>query len=211
MVGAVLAQNTAWSNVARAITQLKKNNMLDAQYIIAADHNVIAELIRPAGYFNIKTRRLKNFCDWYQSSGGMPALMKLETSELRVALLKVNGIGPETADDMLLYAFDRPVFVVDAYTHRVFSRLGVEQAEQDYETLRGFFEHELPEELIAELAVTTSSVQIRRASPRRLIKIYNEYHALIVRLGSLVCRPKPRCDECCLKQHCGYFKQVFKP
>ena len=127
MVGAVLTQNTAWTNVEKAIANLVKHDKLSAAGIVAARKDHLANWLRPSGYFNVKAERLKNFCRWYVEAGGFNALSKLDTDTLRDSLLSVNGVGPETADDILLYAFDRPVFVIDAYTRRLFSRLGLIQ------------------------------------------------------------------------------------
>ncbi|MEE9156776.1 MAG: endonuclease III domain-containing protein, partial [Gammaproteobacteria bacterium] len=180
MVGAVLTQNTAWSNVARAISNLKEDGRLAPEAIVGLSDAALAELIRPAGYFNVKARRLKNFCQWYLDQGGYDVLSSLETPNLRKQLLSVNGIGPETADDMLLYAINRPVFVVDAYTRRLFLRLGNVNGDEDYEELRKMFEKKIGPDV-----------------PK-----YNEYHALIVRHAKEICRTLPRCNDCCLARHC---------
>lgn len=180
MVGAVLTQNTAWTNVERAVANLRAARALSAQRLATMPLEDLAGLIRPAGYFNVKARRLHNFCTWYVQAGGLEALRSRSTGELRHALLGVNGVGPETADDILLYAFERPVFVIDAYTRRLFARLGAEQTEDGYETLRHWFESRLAPE----------------------VALYNEYHALIVRHAKDVCRPKPLCKECCLARLC---------
>jgi endonuclease-3 related protein len=182
MVGAVLTQNTAWSNVARAISNLKEDGRLAPEAIVGLSDVALAELIRPAGYFNVKARRLKNFCQWYLDQGGYDVLSSLETPNLRKRLLSVNGIGPETADDMLLYAINRPVFVVDAYTRRLFSRLGNVNGNEDYEELRRMFEKKIGPDV-----------------PK-----YNEYHALIVRHAKEICRTVPRCNDCCLAHHCRF-------
>ena len=182
MVGAVLTQNTAWSNVARAISNLKEDGRLAPEAIVGLSDAALAELIRPAGYFNVKARRLKNFCQWYLDQGGYDVLSSLETPNLRKRLLSVNGIGPETADDMLLYAINRPVFVVDAYTRRLFSRLGNVNGDEDYEELRKMFEKKIGPDV-----------------PK-----YNEYHALIVRHAKEICRTVPRCNDCCLAHHCRF-------
>lgn len=181
MVGAVLTQNTAWINVERAIANLKANDCLDAERIVATADERLATWLKPSGYFNIKARRLKNFCAWFISNGGMPALERRETSVLRRDLLSINGIGPETADDILLYAFDRPVFVIDAYTRRLFARLGHISGAEGYEALRSTFE----ETLGADASV------------------FNEYHALIVAHAKHHCRKRPRCDGCILRASCA--------
>lgn len=183
MLGAILTQNTAWINVERAIHNLKDNNCLDAQCIIELPHDALAQLIRPSGYFNIKAKRLKSFCDWYVSSGGYEKLKHLKTAALRKRLLAVNGIGPETADDILLYAFNRQVFVVDAYTHRIFQRLGVLEGGESYAAVQQLFGSKLQQEPL---------------------KVFNEYHALIVQHAKQACRKKPLCNECCLSRLCEF-------
>jgi len=185
MVGAVLTQNTAWVNVEKAINNLKCADLLSAEKIISTPHNRLAKLLRPSGYFNIKARRLRNFCDWYVRQGGWPTLSRWPTLKLRNGLLSVNGIGPETADDIVLYAFNRPVFVIDAYTRRLFTRLGVVSGDEDYETLRTLFEDKL------------------KALPaNKRTRMFNEYHALIVRHAKEVCRKRPLCEACCLAASC---------
>jgi endonuclease-3 related protein len=180
MVGAVLTQNTAWRNVEKAIIALQEADALDPRTILALPSTVLAGLLRPSGYFNVKARRLKALCRWLLDAGGLVALAEQETGGLRAELLAVNGVGPETADDILLYALDRRVFVIDAYTRRIFSRMGIIAGDEKYEFLRDMFESDLPggaEE-------------------------FNEYHALIVRHAVYVCRPTPRCENCCLRAQC---------
>jgi endonuclease III related protein len=181
MVGAVLTQNTAWVNVERAIANLKERGSLDASALAAMPHAELAELLRPAGYFNVKARRLRSLCEWFLASGGLAALARCPTERLRAELLAVHGIGPETADDILLYAFERPVFVIDAYTRRLLARLGLIEGVEDYEALRLAFEAALGPD----------------------VALYNEYHALIVQHAKNVCRPRPRCAECCLAGRCA--------
>lgn len=186
MVGAVLTQNTAWTNVERAITNLKAEKLLNAKKILNAEHGHLAELLRPSGYFNIKAKRLQNFSRWYVGQGEYKNLSQWCTENLRAALLAINGIGPETADDILLYAFDRPVFVIDAYTRRLFSRLGLVSGNEDYETLRARFE-----------------AQLSHYRPQQRIRMFNEYHALIVNHVKDVCKKnRPACDTCCLSVSC---------
>jgi len=180
MVGAVLTQNTAWINVEKAIANLVRHGKLSATSIVAARHDHLANWLRPSGYFNIKATRLKNFCHWYVDAGGLAALSQLDTDVLRGALLSVNGVGPETADDMLLYAFDRPVFVIDAYTRRLFSRLGFIAGDEAYDDIRLALEDKLGPE----------------------VELYNEFHALIVIHAKTVCRGRPRCGDCLLRQVC---------
>ncbi|MFQ6022212.1 MAG: endonuclease III domain-containing protein [Acidiferrobacterales bacterium] len=180
MVGAVLTQNTAWTNVEKAISNLKQAEALSPETIVRIHPKRLASLIRPSGYYNIKSRRLRALCRWVVAEGGVRKLARMPTDVLRPALLAVHGIGAETADDILLYAFHRPVFVIDAYTRRIFARLGMVNGTEDYETLRGNFEHALGQD----------------------IPLYNEYHALIVRHGKDTCRKKPLCDVCCLARVC---------
>lgn len=182
MVGAILTQNTAWANVEKAINNLKREKCLDAGKITALSHDQLAELVRPSGYFNIKAKRLRAFCEWLTEQGGEASIEQYETEPLRHALLAVHGIGPETADDIVLYAFNRPVFVIDAYTRRIFSRLGMIDGDEGYETLRRMFQSRLKGDA----------------------DLYNEYHALIVMHGKDICRVKPRCEQCGLSDHCLY-------
>lgn len=184
MVGAVLTQNTAWSNVEKAIACLKAAGALSPETIVAAEHERLAGWIRPSGYFNVKAQRLKNYCTWYLEQGGFDALQRWPTVGLRRAVLGVNGIGPETADDIVLYGFGRPVFVIDTYTRRLFTRLGLIRGDEDYETLRARFE--------AELAETADPVAV-----------FNEYHALIVAHAKDFCRKTQRCEGCCLADRCA--------
>ncbi len=180
MVGAILTQNTAWSNVEKAINNLKAADKLSPQRITRCRMATLAKLLRPSGYFNVKAARLREFCHWYLRQGGFEALQRMPTDELRSTLLGIKGIGPETADDMLLYAFDRAVFVVDAYTRRLFSRLGVLRGGEHYETIRLSVEHAMKAEAI----------------------LYNEYHALVVVHAKNVCKVKPCCDDCYLRNKC---------
>jgi endonuclease-3 related protein len=182
MIGAILTQNTNWSNVERALDNLKARSDLDARKILEHEHEVLAEYLKPSGYFNVKAVRLTTFCAWYIEQGGLDALKVRPTDQLRSELLAIKGIGPETADDILLYAFERPVFVIDAYTRRIFSRLGLVSEAQSYEQLRALFEEALGPD----------------------VDLYNEYHALIVRHGKMHCRPAPKCSACPLKRHCRY-------
>lgn len=180
MVGAILTQNTAWSNVERAIANLKSQSSLSPQAILKMPFPDLAEQLKPSGYFNIKAQRLRNFCQWYVDEGEYRRLSHIATDELRRQLLSVNGVGPETADDMLLYAFERPVFVIDAYTRRIFSRLALVDHEAGYESLRHRFENNLKTDVV----------------------VFNEYHALIVRHAKDACKKRPDCDSCCLARLC---------
>ncbi|HHH39839.1 MAG TPA: endonuclease [Sedimenticola sp.] len=182
MVGAVLTQNTAWVNVERAIGNLRQAGVLSLGGILALPRPRLAALIRPAGYYNVKAARLGNLCRFIDQQGGEAALEAMPTERLRPALLAVNGVGPETADDILLYAFERPVFVIDSYTRRIFSRLGMIAGDEPYEVLRLGFQ--------AALGPETA--------------LYNEYHGLIVSHAKRACAKRPACGDCCLGGDCGY-------
>jgi endonuclease-3 related protein len=181
ITGAILTQNTSWSNVEKAIANLKAAGCLSPEALHRIDVAKLAELIRPAGYFNVKAKRLKNFIDWlFDGYGGELANLKsVGTDRLREELLEVKGIGRETADSILLYALERPVFVVDAYTARITLRHRLIEPGADYEQLRQLFESNLLED----------------------IRLFNEYHALLVRTGKEFCRPKARCSGCPLEKH----------
>jgi endonuclease-3 related protein len=181
MVGAILTQNTAWSNVERAINRLKTEKALSAPFLHQVDVGLLSEWIRPAGYYRVKAGRLKAFFNFFVNEyGGRVSKMQnrpLET--LRQELLAVKGIGPETADSILLYALGMPTFVVDAYTFRIFSRHRMIDEEMGYEDLRAFFMDQLPADT----------------------RLFNEYHALLVRLGKHYCKKNnPVCIECPLRE-----------
>lgn len=186
MVGAVLTQNTAWTNVEKAIANLKRACVLSPRAIVESHPRRLASLIRPSGYYNVKAKRLRALCRWILARGGVRRLAALATDELRAELLAVHGVGPETADDILLYAFERPVFVIDAYTRRVFARLGMITGREPYESLRATFEASLGED----------------------VALYNEYHALIVRHGKDTCRKRPCCEICGLVLDCPSAQRV---
>ncbi|MEJ2576706.1 MAG: endonuclease [Gammaproteobacteria bacterium] len=180
MVGAVLTQNTAWRNVERAIGNLRAADRLNPADIVSSSHEQLARWLRPSGYYNVKARRLRAFCEALLAAGGEQALEAMPTAELRRFLLGIHGVGPETADDILLYAYGRPVFVVDAYTRRLFSRLGMTRGDEAYDRLRLGVEREL--------------------GPNA--GVFNELHALIVRHAKEVCAPRPRCAACRLRPMC---------
>ena len=179
MVGAVLAQNTSWKNVRRAIENLKDAELLEPRALYDLDAEELAELIRPAGYFTRKAQRLRNLLKLVveRYGGRLDRMFATDPSTLREELLSVNGVGPETADSILLYAAGKPTFVVDTYTHRVLSRHGLVEAEIGYEGLKEFCEDHVPED----------------------VAHYNEYHALLVRVGHEFCKPRPKCEACPLK------------
>jgi len=176
MIGALLTQNTAWRNVEKAIANLKAADCLTPHKLHNLDHSQLANLIRPAGYFNIKAKRLKSFLNWLfdRHEGRLADLEAINTWQLREELLGVKGIGPETADSILLYAFDRPVFVVDTYTARVAVRHHLIEPEAGYAQLQDLFQSNLQQDT----------------------QLFNEYHALLVQIGKNFCKPKPKCPTC---------------
>lgn len=178
MVGAVLTQNTNWTNVSRAISNLRQDNLLSVAALAELPLEVLAERIRPSGYYNLKAQRLKNLLALIREespSGEVERFLDQETGVLREKLLSVKGIGPETADSILLYAAGKAVFVVDAYTYRILVRHGLVAEETDYEEMQDLFMDNLP----ADAAM------------------FNEYHALLVKTGKEYCRKtRPRCQDC---------------
>jgi endonuclease III related protein len=177
VVGAVLVQNTAWRNVERAIDNLRDANLMEPRRLYAVPAAELAELIRPAGYYQVKARRLRNLLKLIvdQYDGSLHAMFRTDLATLREELLRVSGIGPETADAILLYAGQLPTFVVDSYTHRILARHGWISYEDGYNDIKEYFESGLP----ADAA------------------LYNEYHALLVRLGKEYCRKAaPKCETC---------------
>jgi endonuclease-3 related protein len=176
-VGAVLTQNTNWKNVEKAISHLRSAAVLTPSSMASLPRPRLASLIRSSGCYNIKARRLQSFLRYLRERHGlrMKSLLDTPTDRLRQELLEVRGIGPETADSILLYAAGRPVFVVDAYTRRVLSRHGYVDEEVSYGGLQEFIQSRLPVDA----------------------GLFNEFHALIVRLGKEFCRPRrPNCMEC---------------
>ncbi len=176
-VGAILTQNTSWTNVAKAIANLKAAGCLDPHKLHELDSEQLEMLIRPAGYFRVKAKRLRNFIDWLCENydGDLRNLESVKTSRLREELLAISGIGPETADSILLYALNRPVFVVDTYTARVMVRHGLIAPE-------GLDYHQLQDLFMSNLEPDAA--------------LYNEFHALLVMAGKDYCKPTPRCGAC---------------
>ncbi len=179
IIGAILTQNTNWKNVEKAIANLRSAGLIDWRALLDVPVKELAEQIRPAGYYNVKARRLKHFVEWlWQRHGGRLDALKRQTwPSLREELLDIHGIGPETADSILLYALDQPTFVVDAYTRRLAGRHGLTPADASYDTLKALFEENLPRD-------------------RRL---FNEYHALIVAVAKRHCRSRASCAGCPLE------------
>jgi endonuclease-3 related protein len=177
MVGAILTQNTNWQNVEKAIANLKEADLLSLPAMAALEKEELAEYIRPAGYYNIKAGRLQNLFSMIaeQWDNDLEYLLQQPTSVLREQLLSVKGIGPETADSMVLYAAGQPIFVVDAYTHRILSRHEVIPEDADYFQIQEIFMDSLEEDAA----------------------LFNEYHALLVMLGKDFCKKsKPKCGGC---------------
>ena len=179
MVGAILTQNTAWQNVEKAIAALKRKGLLHPAQIHQIRESELAALIKSSGYYRIKARRLKAFVSFlFEAYRGDIHLMKREKGRrIREKLLEVNGVGPETADSILLYGLEKPVFVVDAYTKRILSRHGIIDEKASYEEVQSLFMDHLPHDE----------------------KLFNEYHALLVHLGKNVCKKRPECDKCPLE------------
>ncbi len=180
MVGAVLTQNTNWTNVEKAIQNLRAKNLLSLEALNGMPIQALAQEIRPAGYYNVKAKRLKNLVRFVfkRYEGSLEALSSEAIGSLREGLLSVNGVGPETADSILLYALERPVFVVDAYTHRILLRHGMADEQMAYHELQELFVDSLPEDLA----------------------LFNEFHALIVRAGKEYCKKRPLCSDCPLRR-----------
>jgi len=179
MVGSILTQNTNWKNVEKALTRLVKEGLLTQEKLLVADIDILYACLRPVGYFRVKTQRLLDFVCYLRDRYGLDIdrLMMTETSILRKELLEIRGIGPETADSILLYALERPVFVVDAYTRRVFTRHRLIDEKAGYSEIQRLFMACLPED----------------------VSLFNEYHALLVRVGKEYCRPTSLCDSCPLQ------------
>ena len=180
MVGAILVQNTNWQNVQRAIGNLREADLLDPLALYEVPEEELQELIRPAGYYRIKAKRLRSLLHFLveRYDGSIETIFRTPLSELRKQLLGIHGVGPETADSILLYAGGLPTFVVDAYTYRVFSRHGWIDLDSDYHQIQEFFHDHLPADA----------------------PTFNEFHALLVNLGKRYCRKaKPLCEACPLK------------
>lgn len=179
IIGAILTQNTSWKNVEKAVKNLKRHKILSVKKLTVVKVERLARLIRSSGYYNIKAQRIKNFINFLNENcqGSLKVLFSQSGEFLREQLLSVNGLGPETVDSILLYAGGKPVFVIDAYTKRIFSRHGLISEENTYIEIQKKFLDNLNAD----------------------IELFNEYHALIVKLGKNVCKRKPLCDLCPLR------------
>lgn len=181
IIGAILTQNTNWANVEKAVQNLKAKGCLNIKKLTEISEKSLARLIKPSGYYNIKAHRLKNFMQFLNTcyNGSLDRMFKTKTHKLRQELLSVNGIGPETADSILLYAGNKKVFVVDGYTKRIFVRHGFLKTDADYAQGQALFTKNLEPD----------------------IRLFNEFHALLVELGKNICRPKqPLCNVCPIRR-----------
>ncbi len=179
IVGAILTQSAAWTNVEKAIANLKAAGALSPPALRQLPASEIAELIHPSGYYNAKARKLKAFVDWFgaEFNDSLDSMAGSDTASLREKLLSVHGIGDETADSILLYAAGKPVFVIDAYTRRIVDRLGLTPKGNSYAAYRALFMDNLPHDT----------------------RMFNEYHALLVAVGKTYCRKTPHCGSCPLR------------
>jgi endonuclease-3 related protein len=179
-VGAILTQNTNWKNVERAIGQLKSHGLLSPEALMKTNDDLVAEYIRPSGYYNVKTKRLKAFLYFLKReyAGSMDRMFETDLWTLRNRLLGINGVGEETADSILLYAGNKPIFVVDGYTRRILARHGLIDNDWSYGRIQKLFMSHLPESTI----------------------LYNQYHALLVSTGKHYCKKTPLCSDCPLQK-----------
>jgi endonuclease III related protein len=185
MVGAILTQSAAWQNVEKAINNLKTAGVMSPSSLREMPAGELAQLIHPTGYYNAKALKLQALVRWLGEAYGddLEKMFALDTDKLRGQLLEVHGIGPETADSILLYAGNKPVFVIDAYTRRIIGRLGLLPETGSYEDFQAFFTNNLPQDA----------------------GLFNEYHALLVRHGKEACKKQPVCANCCLKGICQFY------
>ncbi len=179
IVGAILTQNTAWKNVEKAIGKLKEEKLLSIPRLREIDEQILAGCLRSSGYYNQKAKKIKAFIAFLDENyhGSLSQMKKAPLERLRHELLQVHGIGPETADSILLYALEKPIFVIDAYTRRIFTRHFYFSSEPSYAQAQDFFQAHCPED----------------------IALYNDYHAQIVACGNRYCKPTPRCEGCPLE------------
>ena len=182
IVGAILTQSAAWGNVEKAISNLKQARVMTPASLRQLPLGKLANLIYPSGYYNAKALKLKSFVEHLEEAheDSLEKLFSLDILRLRSELLNIHGIGPETADSIILYAAHKSIFVIDAYTRRILSRLGLSPSKDNYSAFQALFMDNLPADE----------------------KLFNEYHALFVRHGKEVCRKVPLCDRCCLSNLC---------
>lgn len=199
MVGAILTQNTSWVNVEKAIHNLKAHKAISPRALYNLAQERLSVLIRPAGYYNIKAKRLKAFLKFFYAryQGKLDKMLDIDTLTLRRQLLEVNGIGPETADSILLYALNKPVFVIDAYTKRILEKHALLKQGATYDEAQSLFMDNFKSS-----ADFSGKKKFSGRGPRqvRLVKLFNEYHALLVKTAKEFClKNKPRCGLCPLK------------
>lgn len=193
IVGAILTQNAAWLNVEKALKNLKYKNMLDIKKISYVNIDELQKLVKPTGFFNQKANRLKNLASYINNNyeGDLDSFFKRDLHEIREELLSLNGIGPETADSILLYAGNLPIFVVDSYTKRICKRLPLD-INPVYDEIQKYFQNTLS----------------KKFQKNEISKIYNQLHASIVYLAKTYCKSKPECNNCPLQRYCMYKKQL---
>lgn len=183
-IGAILTQNTSWKNVEKALKQMNINNVIDIKKLQEIDQKKLCELIKSSGFYNQKAKTLKNFIEHLKKyNNKLKIMFDKSTDDLRKELLELNGIGKETADSIILYAAKKPIFVIDAYTKRIFSRLGLCDQDVKYNELQELFHTKL---------------QLNE-------QIFNEYNALLVELAKRNCKKTPNCETCCLNKNCKYY------
>ena len=184
IVGAILTQAAAWGNVEKAIANLREAEVLSAKALRQLSQSEIAGLVYPCGYYNVKALKLKSFADWLESyDDDLDRIFASDIDHLRRQLLSIYGIGEETADSIILYAAGNPIFIIDAYTRRIIDRIGISPDGNSYSAYQDFFMKNLPADA----------------------QLFNEYHALLVRLGKNVCRRRPLCQQCCLNDICQFY------
>ncbi len=183
IIGAILTQQAAWKNVEIAIKNLKEENLIEPKLLYDLQTTKLEQLIKPSGFFKVKTKRLRSFLKFFieKYDGDLEKIFKSPLQDLRKILLSVYGIGPETCDSIILYAGEKPVFVVDAYTLRLCERYPIIKSKK-YEEVREFFERNLPKD----------------------VNLFKEFHALIVELGKNYCKVKPLCEKCPLNEGCKH-------
>ena len=188
IVGAILTQSAAWTNVERAIANLKAAKALSPKALRQLSLSEIARLVHPCGYYNAKALKLKSFAYWLgeKYNDDLHKLFANATDHLRQQLLSIHGIGQETADSIILYAANQPMFVIDAYTRRIISRIGLTPDRNSYSAYQSLFMNNLPAD----------------------VSLFNEYHALLVYLGKKVCRKQPLCQQCCLNDICQFYANL---
>jgi len=183
IIGAILTQSAAWTNVEKAIHNLKASSSLSIEGLRSLSQDELARLIYPSGYYNVKARKVKAFVEWLADrySGDLDRMFALDIAKLRQELLSVHGVGEETADSVILYAAHKSIFVIDAYTRRLITRLGLAPQKETYAAFQTLFMDNLPHDEA----------------------LFNEYHALLVQHGKTVCRQAPLCTGCCLNHLCS--------